>query len=71
MEYNSTKNWLHTIRESFIVFVLLGLPTLGMAQNDVTLNLKNADISTLISTATRCIAWRSGSDEEMREGAKG
>ncbi len=47
------KIWPVKIRKGLVLLLLFCLPALTMAQNDVTLNLKDADISTLISTVSK------------------
>ncbi len=53
MEFKTIYNWPGKLRAGVILFALLCLPSWAMAQNDVTLNLKDADISTLISTVSK------------------
>lgn len=53
MDYNSLQYWADRFRKGFILFLILALPGLSSAQNDVTLNLKDADIATLVSTVSK------------------
>jgi len=53
MEYMSFKRWPGKLIKSLILLLSLYLPFTVSAENEVTLNLKDADISTLISTVSK------------------
>ncbi len=53
MEYISFQRWSRKCIKGLILLLSLGLPVVVSAENEVTLNLKNADISTLISTVSK------------------
>jgi len=53
MIFKLIKNYLLMIQKGLALLLILTVPALGLAEEKVTLNLKDADISTLINTVSK------------------